>query len=120
MKTRGGVRGFWNDEFGLTLTEGVAVVVMGTWFIVTVWMLCYMVTGNLTDRMVDFYSVFTWTPLGVIGGLFGQAAFGALAGRSNGPTDLSQAPGGGGRYPKDPSLQGSEPWGHTGSNETRI
>ncbi|GEM_PF-6814134 len=95
------IRGFWGDEHGITLTEAVAVIVMGTWFVVTVWMLCYMVTGHLTDRMVDFYSVFTWTPLGVVGGLFGQAAFGALVSRGgghNGPTNLTQAPGGGGRY----------------------
>lgn len=120
-----GIRGFWNDEHGITLTEAVAIIVMSTWFVVTFWMVAYMVTGNLTDRMVDFYSVFTWTPLGVVGGLFGQAAFGALGGRSNSPTSLTQAPGGGGRYePSQPTsafdTQGSAPWTSTGNNESRI
>lgn len=114
-------KGFWNDEHGLTLTEAVAVIVMGAWLVVTVWMMCYMVTGNLTDRMVDFYSVFTWTPLGVVGGLFGQAAFGALAGRSGGSTNLTQAPGGGGRYQKeyasDPLSAG---WDGSNYTEPRI
>lgn len=89
------MRAFWNDEYGFTLQEFVAVVVMAMWAIVTIIITVYMVIGELTDRMIDFYSVLGWMPLGVIGGLFGEKAFQSLGYRGG---KLTEAPGGGGRY----------------------
>lgn len=99
------VRAFWNDEHGLTLNEWVAMVVMIMWAIVTIIITVYMVLGELTDRMIDFYSVLGWMPLGVIGGLFGEKAFQSLGNRGG---NLTEAPGGGGRYERS-----------SGANETR-
>lgn len=87
-------RAFWNDDHGLTLSEWVAMVVMIIWSIVTIIITVYMVMGELTDRMIEFYSVLGWMPLGVIGGLFGEKAFQNLGSRNGRVTGISNNEGG--------------------------
>ena len=77
------MKAFWNDKQGLSLSEWVAVVVISVWAIVTLWMAGYMFHGELTDKMVNFYSVLGWMPLGVIGGLFGEKAVERLGRRAS-------------------------------------
>lgn len=84
-----GVKAFWNDKDGLSLSEWVAVVVIAVWAVVTLWMAVYMFRGELTDKMVNFYSVLGWMPLGVIGGLFGEKAVERL-GRRPSPTNINE------------------------------
>jgi hypothetical protein len=67
---------FYNDEDGFTLGDMIAIIVMGTWFVVTVLIVVLVLTGTikLTRLVIDFYDSFLNVPIGVIVGLYGQRA----------------------------------------------
>lgn len=81
------MKAFWNNEEGLTLQEFVAVVVMLMWVLVTGVILYNMIYHEITQAMIDFYSVLGWMPLGVIGGLFGERAFANLGSYKGGKSN---------------------------------
>lgn len=64
---------FGNDTDGLTLSDVVGIVVITMWVLVTSYLLYVMLKKELTYIMIDFYSVFLWLPLLVVGSLFGES-----------------------------------------------
>lgn len=64
---------FGNDRDGLTLSDIVGIIVIMMWVIVTSYLVYVMLRKELTDIMIDFYSVFLWLPLLVVGSLFGES-----------------------------------------------
>ncbi len=69
---------FGNDEDGLTLSDVVGIIVITLWVIVTSYLVYVMLKKELTCIMIDFYSVFLWLPLLVVGSLFGESVISVI------------------------------------------
>lgn len=64
---------FGNDNDGLALSDMVGIIIIIMWLVTTSYMLYMLYMGKLTAIMIDFYSVFLWLPLIVVGSLFGES-----------------------------------------------
>lgn len=86
------IKGFWNDEEGLTLHEFIALWVMIIWAVIMVSVGIVALILTLKDRQLSnfwlqYLDMFCDIPLAVIIGLFGQNAIGKF---SEGLTGLKQ------------------------------
>lgn len=66
------MRGFWNDPEGLSITEVLSLAFTGAYFLVAAFMVRILASGSLTRDAVDFFEVFTWPVLVILGGYFGN------------------------------------------------
>jgi hypothetical protein len=66
------MRGFWSDPEGLSITEVLSLAFAGAYFIVAGFMVRLLAAGLLTRDAVDFFEVFTWPVLVILGGYFGN------------------------------------------------
>ncbi len=77
------MRGFWNDEEGLSLLEFIALWVMVLWGLcmlaVAIMAFTLFLTGQEMSRWwLDYIDVFADVPVAVVIGLYGQGAFGKI------------------------------------------
>jgi hypothetical protein len=66
------VRGFYNDDDGLSITETLALGFSGAYMLVVGVLLVVLAKGQLTDRHIDFLSVCSWPVLTILAGYFGD------------------------------------------------
>lgn len=79
------MRGFYNDDDGLSITETLALVFSGVYVLVVIVMLAALMRGRLADLHVDFLSVCSWPVLTILAGYFGDrvaSRFGGVPRRS--------------------------------------
>ena len=89
------IRGFWNDEEGLTLHEFIALWVMIIWAatMVSIGIVALILTlkdKQLSNFWLQYLDMFCDIPLAVIIGLFGQNAFGEFGKGLNGLKQVRQ------------------------------
>lgn len=76
------LKGFWSDPDGLSIPDLLSLVFTLAYLIVTGIMVRRLVGDTLTDNAIDFYQVFTWNMLTVLGGWFGNQMISRLGGFS--------------------------------------
>lgn len=75
------MRGFWNDEDGLSLLEFIALWIMVLWGVVMIAIAImafylYLKGQEMARFWLDYIDVFSDVPVAVVIGLYGQGAFG--------------------------------------------
>lgn len=68
------MRGFWNDSDGVSVPDVLAIIFTVAYFGVA----GYVLYGGLDDMKIDFFSVFTWPILTILGGYFGGHVLGQI------------------------------------------
>jgi hypothetical protein len=66
------MRGFYNDDDGLSITDTLALGFSGVYALVVVVLLVLLVKGQLAEIHVDFLSVCSWPVLSILAGYFGD------------------------------------------------
>lgn len=66
----GKLKGFWNDRDGVTITDFLAVVFAAAYMLVSWFLIDKLRNGSLTDQDVDFFEVYSWAMLTILGGYF--------------------------------------------------
>ncbi|AOQ24725.1 hypothetical protein MTAT_04760 [Moorella thermoacetica] len=74
------LKGFWSDPDGLSIPDFLSLIFTLAYLIVTGIMVRRLVSNTLTDSAIDFYQIFTWNMLTVLGGWFGNQMISRLGG----------------------------------------
>lgn len=74
-------KGFWNDQDGFSITDVLALGFSFLYAIVSVMMFIKLWTGELTDTAIDFFQVFSYPMLVILGGYFGNKLTGKIVGK---------------------------------------
>jgi peptidoglycan biosynthesis protein MviN/MurJ (putative lipid II flippase) len=77
----GKLRGFWNDRDGVTITDFLALVFAAAHMVVSWYMIDKLRTSTLTDQDVDFFEVYSWGMLTILGGYFLDRTAGSVMDR---------------------------------------
>lgn len=85
------MRGFWNDPDGVSITDWLAAVFTMGYFAVAGIMAIKLYQGSLTDRAVDFFSVFSWPVMTILGGYFGDRIASRFGGKRQSKSRQLQA-----------------------------
>jgi len=84
------MKGFWNDAEGVSITDWLAAIFALGYFAIVGIMAVKLYQGTLTDRAVDFFSVFSWPVMTILGGYFGDRIASRFTGRR--PTPAGPGP----------------------------
>ncbi|MEG6521188.1 hypothetical protein [Desulfotomaculum sp. 1211_IL3151] len=66
------MRGFWNDDDGMSITDSLAIWFSVGFGIVSAIFVYLLLTDKLTDRAVDFFTQFSWPVITILGGYYGD------------------------------------------------
>lgn len=83
------LKGYWNDEMGLSMNEAIASMIILIFIIITIWIGVAVVRGVLSDQGLEFYKSFITIPLAVVTGLFVQGSVNDVWGNKRQSEDSS-------------------------------
>ncbi|MEG6521155.1 hypothetical protein [Desulfotomaculum sp. 1211_IL3151] len=66
------MRGFWNDDDGMSITDSLAIWFSVGFGIVSAIFVYLLLNDKLTDRAVDFFTQFSWPIITILGGYYGD------------------------------------------------
>lgn len=66
------MRGFWNDDDGMSITDSLAIWFSVGFGIVSIIFVYLLLNDKLTDRAVDFFTQFSWPVITILGGYYGD------------------------------------------------
>jgi len=86
------MKGFWNDREGLSITDVLSLSFAAAYFAVATVMVNHLRAGTLTRDAVDFFEVFTWPILVILGGYFTNGIVARLPSLRRRPPNLGTEP----------------------------